>query len=93
MGTNIDGVAFDYAGDLLVVSASAERFYKYAIPTTDNHIVVPAQSSQTITKGAGTFVDNTSAVTPQAHKIIRNGQVYIVRDNRVYNIMGQAIAE
>lgn len=93
MGNNIDGVAFDYAGDLLVVSATKERFYKYAIPTTDNHIVVPAQSSQTITKGAGTFVDNTSAVMPQAHKVIRNGQVYIVRDNKVYNIMGQAIAE
>lgn len=91
MGTNIDGVAFDYAGDLLVVSASAERFYKYAMPTTDNSIVVPAQKSQTIVKSTGTFVDNAEVAMPQAQKVVRNGQVYIVRDNVMYDMMGQVV--
>lgn len=91
MGTNIDGVAFDYAGDLLVVSASAERLYKYAMPTTDNSIVVPAQKSQTIVKSTGTFVDNTEVAMPQAQKVVRNGQVYIVRDNVMYDMMGQVV--
>ncbi len=91
MGTNIDGVAFDYAGDLLVVSASAERLYKYAMPTTDNSIVVPAQKSQTIVKTAGAFVDNTEVAMPQAQKVVRNGQVYVVRDGVVYNMMGQVV--
>lgn len=90
MGTNIDGVAFDYAGDLLVVSASAERLYKYAMPTTDNSIVVPAQKDQTITK-TGAFVDNVEVVSAQPKKIVYNGQVYIVRDGVVYDMMGQVV--
>ena len=42
LGGNIDGVAFDYAGDLYVVSASSERFYKFAVPTTNNAYTVAA---------------------------------------------------
>ena len=49
IGTNIDGLAFDYAGDLYLMSASAERFYKYAIPTTNNTCTTPAKKSQVIT--------------------------------------------
>lgn len=91
MGTNIDGVAFDYAGDLLVVSASAERLYKYAMPTTDNSIVVPAQKSQTIVKSTGTFVDNAEVAMPQVQKVVRDGQVYVVRDGVMYDMMGQVV--
>ncbi len=51
-GGNIDGVAFDYAGDLYVASASAERLYKFVVPTTDNTCTVPAPESQIIMKEA-----------------------------------------
>ena len=51
-GGNIDGVAFDYAGDLYVASASAERLYKFVVPTTDNICTVPAPESQIIMKEA-----------------------------------------
>lgn len=91
IGNNIDGVAFDYAGDLLVVSAPKERFYKYAMPTNDNHIVVPAPKAQTIVKSAGTFVDNIDMAAPQIQKVVRNGQVYIVRDGVMYDMMGQVV--
>lgn len=91
MGSNIDGVAFDYAGDLLVVSASVERLYKYAMPTADNHIVVPAQKSQTIVKSTGTFVDNTEVAMPQVQKVVRDGQVYVVRDGVMYDMMGNVV--
>ena len=50
LGTNIDGLAFDYAGDLYVASASAERFYKFVVPTDDNTCTVPAPESQAIQK-------------------------------------------
>ena len=50
LGTNIDGLAFDYAGDLYVASATAERFYKFVVPTTDNTCTVPAPESQIIMK-------------------------------------------
>ena len=48
LGTNIDGIAFDYAGDLVVLSASTERFYKFAVPTTNNVCTTPAPTSQII---------------------------------------------
>ena len=48
----IDGVAFDYAGDLYVASASTERLYKFVIPTNDNTCTVPAPESQIIQKEA-----------------------------------------
>jgi hypothetical protein len=49
---NVDGLAFDYAGDLYVMCASNERFYKYALPTVDNTCVTPAKKAQVIVKEA-----------------------------------------
>ena len=46
----IDGVAFDYAGDLYVASASTERLYKFVVPTNDNTCTVPAPKSEFIEK-------------------------------------------
>ena len=44
--SNIDGIAFDYAGDLYVMSATTERFYKFAVPTDNNTCTTPAPESQ-----------------------------------------------
>ena len=52
--TNVDGLAFDYAGDLYLMSAGAERMYKYAIPTNNNTCITPAPKAQTITLVAAT---------------------------------------
>lgn len=41
-GWNTDGIAFDYAGDLVVISASSEFLYKYALPTENNVCTTPA---------------------------------------------------
>ncbi len=91
LGSNIDGLAFDYAGDLLVLSASAERFYKYALPTADNHIIVPAQKAQTIVKSKATSLEDTKVTAQKVTKIIRNGQVYILRGNTMYDMLGQEV--
>ena len=44
-GTNIDGIAFDYVGDLYVVNSSKEKFQKFTIPTNNNTCLVPAKKS------------------------------------------------
>ena len=44
MGKNVDGLAFDYAGDLYGLSANKERLYKYAVPTENNVCTTPAAS-------------------------------------------------
>ena len=50
VGNNIDGLHFDYAGDLYVVNSSTEKFQKFAVPTENNVCLVPAQKSQVIDK-------------------------------------------
>ena len=44
VGTNIDGLHFDYAGDLYVVNSSKEKFQKFAMPTNNNVCTTPAAS-------------------------------------------------
>ena len=44
MGKNVDGLAFDYAGDLYGLSANRERLYKFAVPTETNVCTTPAAS-------------------------------------------------
>ena len=50
VGNNIDGLHFDYAGDLYVVNSSKEKFQKFAVPTENNVCLVPSQKSQVIDK-------------------------------------------
>ena len=40
--------------------------------------------------GTGTAVDNTT-VAPQVQKIVREGQVLIIRDGKIFNMMGQEV--
>lgn len=40
--------------------------------------------------GTGTAVDNTT-VAPQVQKIVRDGQVLIIRDGKTFNMMGQEV--
>ena len=44
IAANLDGLHFDYAGDLYVVSSGSEKFYKFAMPTKTNVCTTPAAS-------------------------------------------------
>lgn len=90
VGNNIDGLHFDYAGDLYVVNSSKEKFQKFAVPTAENTCTTPAKSSLVITGGTATSVDNV-AISVDAQKIIRNGQVLIIRDGKTFNMLGQEV--
>lgn len=90
VGNNIDGLHFDYAGDLYVVNSSNEKFQKFAVPTAENTCTTPAKSSLVITGGTATSVDNV-AISVDAQKIIRNGQVLIIRDGKTFNMLGQEV--
>lgn len=77
LGTNIDGLAFDYAGDLYVASETTHRMYKFVIPTADNTCTVPAPESQVIQKETiitvtiGEDVDNTTNLAPYVGKTVK----------------------
>lgn len=48
LGSNIDGVAFDVADNLYVLSASTERLYCFPIPKTVNEFVTPAPANSKV---------------------------------------------
>ena len=45
MKKKVDAMAFDYAGNLYVVTSDAERFTAFALPIADNTCTTPAKSS------------------------------------------------
>jgi hypothetical protein len=89
-GKNVDGVAFDYSGDLLVASASVETLFKFALPTADNTCTTPAPKAQVVVKSGTTAVDNVVAPAT-VQKLVRNGQVLIIRDAKTFNMLGQEV--
>lgn len=88
LGNNVDGLAFDYAGDLLALSASIERFYKLAVPTDNNTCTTPAPKDQVIEK-AETAVQMVTTAEQKTRKVVIDGQMYIVRGGKIYNALGQ----
>ena len=42
-------------------------------------------------QGPATAIDNNTVVAPQVDKILRNGQVLIIRDGKTFNMMGQEV--
>ena len=91
VGNNLNDFAFDYAGNLYACGNSAEKLIGWAMPrTADEVVATPAASQYAITLSVGTFVENVEVVN-QVQKVIRNGQVLIIRDGKTYNMMGQAV--
>lgn len=95
LGTNIDGVAFDYANNLYIASASAERLYAFATPKTDNSCITPAakQYQLAVTQGKPTAlqtVENSVAITRYGETLRVNASVQVMTYT-LYNLAGQVI--
>lgn len=91
-GNNIDGLAFDYAGNLYVASASVERMYAFATPKADNSCVTPAAKKYALTLSKGTTglynLDQCIAVSRNAGNIVVNASVEVMACS-IYNLAGQ----
>ena len=91
VGSNLNDFAWDYAGNLYACGNNGEKLVAWAMPRTAEEVVAtPAASQYAITLSVGTFVENVEVVN-QVQKVIRNGQVLIIRDGKTYNMMGQAV--
>jgi hypothetical protein len=60
IGSNIDGVALDVAGNAYIITASVERLMVYALPKADNSFTTPAPASQKVVIG-GTGIQTPGA--------------------------------
>lgn len=94
LGNNIDGLAFDYAGNLYVASASTERMYAFATPKADNSCVTPAAKKYALTVSNGTTalynLDQCVAITRNADNIVVNASVQVAAC-AIYNLAGQCV--
>lgn len=91
IGANIDGIAFDIADNMYVASASAEEFHMYPLAKEEgaNHSRAYAASKYNIIIKSDA-VDNVSTKVAPA-KVLRDGQVLIIRDGVEYNVLGNAV--
>ena len=92
IGGNIDGIAFDIADNLFVACASMEQFRMYPLAKADgeNNSRVYAASKYNIVIKEEEGVDNiTTTVAPV--KMLRDGQVLIIRNGVEYNVLGNAV--
>ena len=96
VGTNIDGLHFDYAGDLYVVNSSKEKFQKFAMPTDNNVCTTPAASKYAFELAAAEPVEVVGVVK----RAVQNGEEVIVLTHEadgtahIYQVVnGVAVAE
>jgi hypothetical protein len=76
---NIDGIAFDYAGDLYVMSAATERFYKFAVPTQENTCTTPAPKSQKLWANPLILDDTKDNTKLLKESMSKSRNVYVFR--------------
>lgn len=82
---NTMGVDFDAAGNLYIVSNSNERLMIYALPKPLN-----AYTTRVPYFMADTAIEELEQQS-STEKIIRDGQVLIIKNGRTYNLLGQQV--
>lgn len=89
-GGNIDGLAFDVADNLYVASASVERFFMFPLAKTEGEnqtrVWAPSKYNVVVEKQEIAVENVNSDIAPS--KVIRNGQVLIIRNGVEYNVLG-----
>ena len=87
LGANIDGVAFDYAGDLYVASETTHRFYKFVVPTNDNTCTIPARQKVINNVKLYDNVDNQAMLSTLSDNLTENVAVYRSLTAGMYNTL------
>ena len=91
VGNNLNDFAFDYAGNLYACGNSGEKIVAWAMPrTADAVVATPAAKAYVINLSPTTYMENVE-LAPEVQKVVRNGQVLILRDGKTFNMMGQEI--
>lgn len=81
IGSNIDGIAFDYAGDVYVVSSASEKFYKFEVPTENNVCTTPAPKAQVLINTDQTVYAITIAVNEEAMGTVTGAGNYLAGES------------
>ena len=57
----------------------------------DQNAVLASYSSEFTTTGSATAIDNVSSDQVQCTKVVRNGQIFVLRGEKVYNAQGALV--
>lgn len=83
---NTMAIDFDAAGNVYVLTNTLERLFVYALPNTSNTFT----TRRTIEDDPDVAVENVGT-TVATQKVIRDGQVFIIRDGVTYSILGTQV--
>lgn len=81
VGNNIDGLHFDYAGDLYVVNSSNEKFQKFVVPTNDNTCTTPAPKAQVVLNSDQIIYTVTTLVSGEGMGTITGAGNYLAGES------------
>lgn len=96
LGASSNDVAFDPAGNLYYVSNTSERLVVIGLPKAENSFVTAARSVFTIplpVNSIPTAIDSdpSDLSDSSTRKFIKDGQLFIKRDGRIYTVTGQLV--
>lgn len=96
LGASSNDVAFDPAGNLYYVSNTSERLVVIGLPKADNSFVTAARSVFTLplpVNSIPTAIDSdpSDPSDSSTRKFIKDGQLFIKRDGRIYTVTGQLV--
>ncbi len=96
LGASSNDVAFDPAGNLYYVSNTSERLVVIGLPKADNSFVTAARSVFTLplpVNSIPTAIDSdpSDLSDSSTRKFIKDGQLFIKRDGRIYTVTGQLV--
>lgn len=96
LGASSNDVAFDPAGNLYYVSNTSERLVVIGLPKAENSFVTAARSVFTIplpVNSIPTAIDSdpSDLSGSSTRKFIKDGQLFIKRDGRIYTVTGQLV--
>ena len=85
--TQEEGFTYTISG----LDANTKYYFKMETKDEDNKLINTDEGTFKTTNNAETGIEDVISETPKAFKLLRNGQILILRDNRTYTITGQEV--
>ena len=89
MQYSLDGE--DYSAELPTVNAAGTYTVSYMVVGDENHTDIEAQTLEVVVEGDHTDIDQVQGDKVQSTKVLRNGQLFILRGDKIYNVVGTVV--
>ena len=73
------------------LDANTEYYFKMETKNEENKLINTDEGTFTTTNDIATGVEDLISDTPKATKFILNGQIYVLRGDKIYTLTGQEV--